>query len=90
MGQGGESSLFPKVAFGLLCLALLLHFIAMGAPQWARSLPDRERKDHIGLWRYCSYPIGGGESCGDFVDIIVGGMHATAILLSMYLLILQH
>lgn len=67
--------MFPKVAFGCLALALLLHLIAMGAPQWARSdLNKMDRKEHIGLWRYCTYPYGGGEACGDFVDIIVGGM----------------
>ncbi|ELU12940.1 hypothetical protein CAPTEDRAFT_198743 [Capitella teleta] len=65
--------MFPKVAFGCLALALLLHLIAMGAPQWARSdLNKMDRKEHIGLWRYCTYPYGGGEACGDFVDIIVG------------------
>lgn len=73
MGKLGESSLWPKVALGLLGLSLLLHFIAMGAPQWAKTDESQvKRKEHIGLWRYCTYPIGGGEACNEFVDIIVG------------------
>lgn len=75
MGKLGESSVWPKVALGLLGLALLIHFVAMGAPQWARSdASETGRKEHIGLWRFCTYPYGGGEACSDFVDIIVGGM----------------
>jgi hypothetical protein len=78
MRQLGESSIFPKVAFGCLALSLLLHFIAMGAPQWARADQNKmERKEHIGLWRFCTYPYGGGEACSDFVDIIVGGKFIT-------------
>lgn len=65
------SGLLPKVATMLLIIALLLHLIAIASTNWAKtdeSLVDR--KEHFGLWRYCTYPYGGGESCDDFVNII--------------------
>jgi len=71
MGHGESSSLYPKIAVVLLAIAFLLHLIAIGAPRWAIA-PVPQRYEHIGLWKYCSYPYGGGESCYDFVDIIYG------------------
>jgi ubiquitin carboxyl-terminal hydrolase 34 len=57
----------------LLAIAFLFHLIALGAPWWARSdMQQTDRAEHIGLWRYCSSPVGGGEACGDFVEIITG------------------
>lgn len=74
MGSGGSSSWFPKIATILLAIAFLLHLIAIGSTWWARADPSRsDRVEHIGLWRYCANPIGGGEACGDFVEIIYGG-----------------
>ena len=58
-------------------LALFLHFISMGAADWAKADPDlTNRKEHIGLWRYCVDAIGGGTECNAFIDIVVGGMLA--------------
>lgn len=68
------SGLLPKVAAIILVIALLLHLIALGAPNWAKTDESQtERKEHIGLWKYCTYPVGGGQSCDDFVNIITGG-----------------
>lgn len=68
-----EGTVWPKVAVILLLIAFLLHLIALGAPQWARS--DESKvvlKATIGLWRECTYPATGGHSCTDFVDLIKG------------------
>jgi len=71
MGGKGEPSIYPKIATILLAIAFLFHLIAIGAPRWAMASIE-QRYEHIGLWKYCSYPYGGGESCNDFVDIIYG------------------
>jgi ubiquitin carboxyl-terminal hydrolase 34 len=70
MGKG-DPSIYPKVATALLGIAFILHLIAIGAPWWATA-PMDQRTEHIGLWKYCTLPEGGGESCNDFVDIIYG------------------
>ena len=74
-GRGAmEGSKWPKIAALLMFIALLFHLISFGAPHWAKTNESRTpRKEHIGLWRYCTYPIGGGETCSDFIDIITGG-----------------
>ena len=72
-GAATEGSKWPKVAFILLLVALLFHLISFGAPHWASTNSNAQRREHIGLWRYCAYPIGGGETCSDFIDIITGG-----------------
>lgn len=71
-GAATEGSKLPKVAFLLLLVALLFHLISFGAPHWAKTNDNAQRREHIGLWRYCTYPIGGGETCNDFIDIISG------------------
>lgn len=69
-----DGSYSPKIAAFLLIVGLLFHLISFGAPHWAKTNENRaNRKEHIGLWRYCTYPIGGGETCSDFIDIITGG-----------------
>jgi len=74
MASGDGGSMFPKIATILLAIAFLLHLIAIGSSWWARADPSRsDRVEHIGLWKYCADPIGGGEACNDFVDIIYGG-----------------
>ena len=69
------STLLPKIAAILLALAMLFHLIAISAPWWSVSNPQKtDRDEHVGLWKYCSSPIGHAtESCFDFVDIITGG-----------------
>lgn len=68
-----EGSIFPKVAALLLVVVLLFHLISFGAPHWAKTDDNKSaRREHIGLWRFCTYPIGGGESCSDFINIITG------------------
>jgi uncharacterized membrane protein len=68
-----EGSKWPMVAAILLVVALLFHLISFGAPHWAKTNEDKTaRQEHIGLWRYCTYPIGGGETCSDFIDVISG------------------
>jgi len=69
--KGGQSTSYPKFAAICLVVAFLLHLIAIGAPWWA-SAHIPQRNEHIGLWKYCSNPYPGGESCNDFVDIIYG------------------
>jgi len=72
-GKLGDSSVWPKVALVCLGISLLMHLVAMGAPHWAKSDTSKiDREEHIGLWRYCTYPVGGGQACSDFIDIIVG------------------
>lgn len=68
-----EGSLYIKISALLMFLALFLHFISMGAPDWAKADADlTKRKEHIGLWRYCVDTIGGGTECNAFIDIVVG------------------
>jgi len=76
MGSVEGSTLLPKVATILLAIAFLFHLIAIAAPWWSVSnLQKTERAEHIGLWKYCTSPIGHKyESCWDFVDIVTGGM----------------
>jgi len=76
MGSFEGSMLFPKIAAIVLAIALLFHLIAIGAPWWSVSnLQKTERAEHIGLWKYCSSPLGHpSEACYDFVDIITGGL----------------
>ena len=76
MGSVEGSTLLPKIASFMLMIALLFHLIAIGAPWWSVSnLQKTERAEHVGLWKYCSSPIGDKyEACWDFVDIITGGM----------------
>jgi len=74
MGKQSESqsSLYPKIAVFALGIAFVFHLIAIGATTWAYT-PDAQRYEHIGLWRYCSWPHGSsGESCDQFVNIIYG------------------
>lgn len=74
MGSFEGNTLLPKIAAILLAIALLFHLIAIGAPWWSTSnLQKTDRAEHIGLWKYCSTPIGHpSESCYDFVDIVTG------------------
>lgn len=69
------STLLPKIATFVLAIALLFHLIAISAPWWSVSNTQKtERSEHVGLWRYCTKPIGDkSEACWDFVDIIYGG-----------------
>jgi len=71
MGKGDGPSVLPKIAAVLLVIAFILHLISIGATWWA-SAPLEQRTEHIGLWRFCTNPHGGGESCNDFVEIIYG------------------
>ena len=75
MKQQNEGYSTYKIA-GVVCLgiALLFHLISISAPNWAYSNPDKTaRMDHIGLWKFCTYSIGGRDFCDDFVDNIYGG-----------------
>ena len=76
MGSFEGSTLLPKIATIILAVAFLFHLIAIGAPWWSVSnMRKTERAEHIGLWKYCSSPLGAEmEQCFDFVDIITGGM----------------
>ena len=75
MGASGGASHYAKIALVLLILAFILHLIAIAAPWWASTDPNMtDREEHIGLWKHCTWPVGGGESCTDFVDVIYGGM----------------
>ncbi|KAI0227890.1 hypothetical protein LSAT2_021601 [Lamellibrachia satsuma] len=66
----GESR-WAKLSCILLVLTLLLHLICFSVPHWAKTNEYRtERREHIGLWRYCTYPINGHEKCDDFINII--------------------
>ncbi len=69
----GEGSLWIKLAALCIGLTFLLFLVAMGAPNWAKSDPRfTDREETIGLWRYCTRPVGGGQVCDQFVDIITG------------------
>lgn len=68
-----DTVLYTRIATVLLAIAFLLHLIAIGSPWWANTDSSKTtRAEHIGLWKYCTSPIGGGESCFDFVEIITG------------------
>ena len=74
MGIADKGSIWPKVSLVSLGISFLFYLIAFGAPNWCKTDQSQARnEEHIGLWRYCTYPVGGGQSCDDFIDIIVGG-----------------
>ena len=66
-------------SMAVLLVALLFNLIGMGAPYWGGTNELAGRRDHIGLWRFCTHVLkpGGGhaESCDDFVDIQTPGKH---------------
>ena len=70
-----EGSIWPKIGVCILLFAFLLYLISFGSPHWARTIESKAtRKEHLGLWRYCTYPEGyGGDTCNDFIDVIRGG-----------------
>ena len=70
-----DGSIWPKIGTLVLLIAFLLYLISFGSPHWARTIESEAgRKEHYGLWRYCTYPAGdGGETCNDFIDIIRSG-----------------
>lgn len=61
-----------KIAALVMCLTFILHLVSMGAAHWAKSDDTVQRREHIGLWRFCTETIGGGTKCDRFIDIIVG------------------
>lgn len=64
-----SGSMWPKVGAVLTLVAFLIFLISFGAPHWAKTDPLYSKRDeHIGLWRKCTYPVNGGESCTDFID----------------------
>jgi hypothetical protein len=70
MGFNNGEAMWAKVSCVCLVVALLLHLVAFGSPWWAKSNPNvMSRNEHIGLWRYCTDVIGGGDNCDDFIDI---------------------
>ena len=72
--SGGQNFWIPKIGLIILLLAFLLFLIGYGSPHWCQSDPRRtNRREHIGLWKFCTYPYGSDETCSDFVDIIIGG-----------------
>lgn len=69
MGLLGDSR-WAKLSCILLVLTLLLHLICFSVPHWAKTNEYKvKRREHVGLWRYCSYPINGHETCSDFINI---------------------
>ena len=69
-----DASLWPKIALVTIIVALIAHLVAFGSAHWIRSNPTvTHRSFHSGLWRYCTYPHGGGEYCDDFINIINDG-----------------
>ena len=74
MGTSSKTNYWIVAAIISISIAFLLHLIAIGAPWWASTKPsEATRLEHIGLWKYCVYPVGGGDSCNDFVDIVTAG-----------------
>ncbi|ESO01774.1 hypothetical protein HELRODRAFT_188474 [Helobdella robusta] len=66
-------NIFKLATVACLFVAMLFHLIAIASPNWASAdLTRTDRAEHIGLWKFCTYPYGGGETCYDFVDIIYG------------------
>lgn len=70
MGSNYYVSFYPKIATILLAIAYLLHLISIGSTWWARADQSQtKRLDHIGLFKFCTDPIGGGEACDDWIEI---------------------
>lgn len=69
----GGPSWYPKVALITLFVAFFIYLVSFGSHHWCKTNESKvDAREHIGLWRYCSYPYGGGQVCNDFIDIIVG------------------
>ena len=69
-----DGSYYAKAALLCLAVALVLHLVAFSAPNWAETNLDVvNRKEHFGLWRYCSVPMNGGERCDEFIDRTTSG-----------------
>ena len=69
-----DGSPWPKIAALCLILAFLTYLVSFGAPNWAETNPDTvRRREYIGLWRYCSSPVGGNQDCDDFININTSG-----------------
>ena len=69
-----EGSYYSKIAVLCLVFAVLLHLISFGAPNWAETNTEVvSRKDHYGLWRFCTVPKGGVSDCSDFIDYTTSG-----------------
>ena len=86
MGILGENT-WAKLTLSLLLFALLLHLVSFSTPHWAKPNEHKtgKRSEHIGLWKYCTYPINGGERCDDFVNTITSGLYIMQLFLSDYL-----
>lgn len=69
-----ESHWYPKVALLMLLIGFLFQLIAYGAPHWSQTDASTIRREHFGLWKYCTYPIGGNQHCDDFINLAsIGG-----------------
>ncbi|KAK2171418.1 hypothetical protein NP493_1070g00002 [Ridgeia piscesae] len=68
MGLIGDSR-WAKLSCCLLVITLLLHLICFSVPHWAKTQEHKvQRREHIGLWRHCTYPQNGHETCTDFIN----------------------
>ncbi len=60
---------FRKLTPILLFIAVILFFISYGAQYWAESTGKSTRREHLGLWRFCSVDERTGtEICDDFIN----------------------
>ena len=69
-----DGSPWPKISALCLILGLLTYLVSFGAPNWAETNPDTvTRREYNGLWRYCSSPDGGSQTCDDFINVNTSG-----------------
>lgn len=53
----------------MLLIGFLFQLIGFGAPHWSQTDASTIRREHFGLWKYCTYPIGGNQHCDDFINL---------------------
>jgi len=68
-----ENAMYAKIASICVILALLLFLIAFADPHWASTNPNKStRNEYFGLWRRCTVPFGGSQTCTNFIDFHTG------------------
>lgn len=80
-GNRNETDWLSILIATLVGVSFLFHLIGLGTTRWAATgqvfkSQQIQRKEHIGLWRYCVDVVSvksDVEVCDDFVNIVYSG-----------------